>query len=174
MRRPCWICFCLACNIFGRLTATNSGRCRLQFKPKRCHFAKKKKTDRKVLWGVFLILGAAEISLDLPLRIDCWDQISPCGHSVGSSIVDATARQSGPLTRTFLQVQRGWMMKWSARKPHPHLQCNTQLCLWSGVSPSRHKARDSEIANLASLLVILSPKISGLDPCGGLLTILMV
>lgn len=172
MRHPCWICFCLACNIFGRLTATNSGWCiwcRLQFKPKRCYFAK-----IKILWGVFLILGAAEISLDLPLRIDCWDQISPCGHSVGSSIVDATAQQSGPLTWTFLQVQRGWMMKWSARKPHPHLQCNTQLCLWSGVSPSRQKVRDSVTPNLASLLEILSPKISGSDPCGGLLTILMV
>lgn len=65
-------------------------------------------------------------------------------------------------------------MKWPARKPHPHLQCNTQLCLWSGVSPSMQKARDSEIPNLASLLVILSPNISGLDPYGELLTILMV
>lgn len=65
-------------------------------------------------------------------------------------------------------------MKWSARKPHPHLQYNTQLCLWSEVSPSRQKARDSEIPNLASLLVILSPNISVSDPCGVLLTILMV
>lgn len=95
-----------------------------------------------------------------------------CGQSFGSSFVAANrATILDPQLKQFSQYKE--VERWSGLRRNlistrpPRLQCNTQLSLRSGVSPSGLRAQDGEIPNLASLLTISSPNLSGSDPCQG-------
>lgn len=101
---------------------------------------KKRKTDYKILSSKSVILGCINKTVkvkskgsNLSIRAVCYT--TRIHISVPSIDPD-------PLTLwTFNiyvngQKANSWTNVWPAEKPYPHLQCNTWLCLCSGVSPS--------------------------------------